>query len=422
MRSPSLSPQHRRADAGHLIGPDGQPPRALRAAAGDPKRSPRSARTRSGSTWRGLALALLALLLAGLRTDAAASKDTPFLQDVAARFEAAPELKGAAFRQLAVNRDGIVYVLTDRGVARLFDRTLAPDRSFRPLAGQPPLAIALGAGELFYLYADKFLANGWAGRIQASLPAGKFQRLAVAENRAVLVSGPGACELFRDGARSSGELTGRPTDPGARPYAWRDEFFLLASNGVHRLRPGGWELFHREDEGTALAFDGDTMLVGTRHGFYGLHLKTGRKTFSSPSRLPVAEVTCLAPSPDGVWVGTSRGAYHWGAADGRIRYYASRRWLLDDAVVDLALDPDGHLLVLTQTGLNKIEFQRMTLAEKAAFYERKIRQRHIRYGFCSELKLRRPGDISSAEMIDTDNDGSWSAYYMASQALHFGAT
>jgi hypothetical protein len=46
----------------------------------------------------------------------------------------------------------------------------------------------------------------------------------------------------------------------------------------------------------------------------------------------------------------------------------------------------------------------------------------MRYGLCSELRLLKPGDISSAEMIDTDNDGSWSAYYLASQALHFGAT
>ena len=64
----------------------------------------------------------------------------------------------------------------------------------------------------------------------------------------------------------------------------------------------------------------------------------------------------------------------------------------------------------------------MTLAEKAAWYENKIRQRHIRYGFCAELHLKTPGDVTTQEMIDTDNDGTWSNYYMASQAFHYGAT
>jgi hypothetical protein len=38
------------------------------------------------------------------------------------------------------------------------------------------------------------------------------------------------------------------------------------------------------------------------------------------------------------------------------------------------------------------------------------------------LRLKVPGDIATAEMIDTDNDGTWSNYYMASQAFRFGAT
>jgi hypothetical protein len=64
----------------------------------------------------------------------------------------------------------------------------------------------------------------------------------------------------------------------------------------------------------------------------------------------------------------------------------------------------------------------MTLAEKAKWYDNKIRQRHIRYGFSAELRLKVPGNSASAEMIDTDNDGTWSNYYMASQAFRFGAT
>ena len=163
------------------------------------------------------------------------------------------------------------------------------------------------------------------------------------------------------------------------------------------------------------------MVVGTRQGFYALDLANGHETLAKQTRVPVSEITSIAPTADGVWAGTPRGVFHWSAKNG-IRYYASKRWLLDDAVVDIALDRDGSVLALTKAGLSKIEFRPMTLAEKAAHFERKIRQRHMRYGFVSELRLARAGDISSAEMIDTDNDGSWSAYYMASQAFRFGAT
>ena len=35
------------------------------------------------------------------------------------------------------------------------------------------------------------------------------------------------------------------------------------------------------------------------------------------------------------------------------------------------------------------------------------RKRHIRYGLESSVKLRKAGDLSTLELIDTDNDGLW---------------
>lgn len=76
--------------------------------------------------------------------------DTPFLQDIAVRFTMNPELNGGAFRKVLVNRDGIVYVLTDRGVARVFEDKLALGRSFRPLTGLKTHDFTLQGGELLY--------------------------------------------------------------------------------------------------------------------------------------------------------------------------------------------------------------------------------------------------------------------------------
>jgi hypothetical protein len=46
------------------------------------------------------------------------------------KFNSTDELNGAALRKLAINRDDIVYVLTDRGAARLFDQTLRSTKAF----------------------------------------------------------------------------------------------------------------------------------------------------------------------------------------------------------------------------------------------------------------------------------------------------
>ena len=106
----------------------------------------------------------------------------------------------------------------------------------------------------------------------------------------------------------------------------------------------------------------------------------------------------------------------------RFRYYAGKRWLRDDHVLDLSVDRDGKVWVLTQTGLNKIEFRQTTLAAKADWFHRKIRSRNMRYGLTAERRLLVPGDITSSEMIDTDNDGGWTSYYIGSLGARYAVT
>jgi hypothetical protein len=264
--------------------------------------------------------------------------DSPFWQDIAVRIQHAPELAKAVYKQVCIDKEDVVYVLTDLGVARVFEDTLALDRSYRPLSGRRPDEITLTPhGDLAYRFGGEWLSNG--------------------------------------------------------------------ANGA------------------------EVLTVGDRW-------PVSKPALVSRPDMPWPELTCRVTVPGGTWYGSTRGAFFErqgtesryatpvapGIEPPRFRYYASKRWLRDDAVVDLALDHQGHAWVLTRSGLNKIEFREMTLATKAEWFHRKIRSRNIRYGFTAERRMLVPGDITSSEMIDTDNDGGWTSYYLGALGAHYAVT
>lgn len=363
---------------------------------------------------------LLVLVLSGVTLGSVASvKDLPSKQDISIQYSTTPELSGAAFQKLVVSKSDVAYVLTDRGVARSFESSLALDKSFRPLAEKKPADIAVHDGNILYLLEDRLLGNGSAGKFNVPLPSGTFNRVSAADDGTVLLAGEESIALLRNSQLVPITL---PIPRGKKQvFAGKNEFALVCNGTIYRI--SGTQLLpvRRVPDATTLAIRVSDMLIGTRSGYFGIIPQTGRETIPFQTRLPATNVTCLLPSGENLWAGTTDGAFRRNK-DGRFDYYASRRWLSADHVVDIQTNAEGDIYILATNGLNKIQFKSMTLADKAAIYDRKIRERHIRFGFCSELRLLTPGDITSQEMIDSDNDGTWSNYYMASQAFRFAAT
>jgi hypothetical protein len=142
---------------------------------------------------------------------------------------------------------------------------------------------------------------------------------------------------------------------------------------------------------------------------------------SDGKRLPCEDIRCMRQIGDAVWFGTPRGAFSL-HSDGRIDYYASRRWLLDDGVVDIWPSAERSVLLLSQRGLNIIHVQEMTLAQKAEHFDRLTRQRHIRFGFNSAFEMSSPGDLATGTLVDQDNDGLWTAMYLAGELFRYAVT
>ncbi|MES1220960.1 MAG: hypothetical protein ABUT20_36005, partial [Bacteroidota bacterium] len=169
------------------------------------------------------------------------------------------------------------------------------------------------------------------------------------------------------------------------------------------------------------SFRKDEIILGTSEGYYGISRYNGDLTFPLQKKLPVPDIDFLHTVDNNIWAATTNGAFMHEAA-GTYRYYASKRWLNENKVTGIASDSKGNVYLLSPSAINEIQFINETLAGKAKLFQDNIRQRHIRYGFISNVTMDKPGDLSTAKMTDTDNDGLWSAFYLGSQAFRYAVT
>jgi hypothetical protein len=138
--------------------------------------------------------------------------------------------------------------------------------------------------------------------------------------------------------------------------------------------------------------------------------------------LPNQQVTVIAAaSPSATWIGTREGAVRLTDDLRRREYFAGRRWLPDDHVTGIGIDGDVAWLE-TPKGFARIEYKPMTLTEKSRVFVERIQARHNRWGLTADSHLRVPGDVSTNQMHSSDNDGLWTAMYVAAEAFRFAVT
>jgi hypothetical protein len=142
--------------------------------------------------------------------------------------------------------------------------------------------------------------------------------------------------------------------------------------------------------------------------------------------LPVGKLQAIAATSDGaVWVGGSEGLVRYANAAhpwDRWQYFAGLRYLPSDEVLALAAGQDNSIWVRTAKGISHIEFRLMTLAEKAAYFEQRIEQRHKRHGLVSDSEFAEAGNPATSHQYPNDNDGLWTAIYAAAECFRYSVT
>jgi hypothetical protein len=141
-----------------------------------------------------------------------------------------------------------------------------------------------------------------------------------------------------------------------------------------------------------------------------------------PVHLPFSEFTVVAvESPSVTWIGSAQGAARLQTPDRRVEYFAGERWLPDDHVTGFGFE-GSTTWIETPKGLARIEYKPMTLAEKSRAFVDRIQKRHNRWGFTATSELRVAGDLSTNRTVSTDNDGLWTAIYVAAECFRYKVT
>ena len=140
------------------------------------------------------------------------------------------------------------------------------------------------------------------------------------------------------------------------------------------------------------------------------------------ARLAVGPPTVTArQSPDITWIGTPSGAMRLTRGARTVEYFGGGRWLPDDRVTGIGFE-GSVTWIETPKGMARIDYKPMTLAEKSRGFVERIQARHVRWGLTADSHLRTAGDVSTNQMVSSDNDGLWTAMYVAAECFRYKVT
>ncbi|MFD2035504.1 hypothetical protein ACFSKL_11925 [Belliella marina] len=369
-----------------------------------------------------------------LQEEAKFYEDELFLQDYAIKYQyhGNENLKG-----LERESNGNIQVLAGTKLLSpstgefLVPGKLLANNYYLPMAEKQVLAISSYDSQVFYLDSQAVFSNSYAGTVfihhhlksPSAFAVGKDFNFSIAEdNRVKLIrEGMDSQELLLPDGQKVLQLKYHPAT---------NSFWALSKKNLYRL---DFEVekamsFAMADSLTSFDLDssGSRALIGSENGFCEIPLTLSEKEIIWQRKIPWTEITTVSYSGEKLWFGTTKGVFsisrNKAGVEADISYYFGERWILGDRVIAINTENEQEILILTEAGLSKIIFEEMTIAQKAQYYEKQVRERHIRYGFNSGLLLYEKGNIYNARLKDSDNDGLWTAMYLGGQAFRYAVT
>ncbi|HZR15791.1 MAG TPA: hypothetical protein VFE51_00570 [Verrucomicrobiae bacterium] len=313
---------------------------------------------------------------------------------------------------------GLIFATTNGAIRALF-----PGHWYEYSGGRwTPYGPRIPAGEFDFEDA----AGRWR---RVEIPANDVRQLLIGTFTSFVTT---ATQLFRVDDAEVTRLNW-PASAEIHQIAFGDKALHVAcSEGLFCWRNGAWaklgaldaagrDWAARQVLGVTFDFHGRLWLASKA----GVGCRTDNiwRFFEGKDGLPWNDFTQIAPGPNGeLWFATHLGAIRF---DGKEWHYRQGPlWLPHDDVRQLCVDAEGNAWCATAAGIACLGTRAMSLGRKAEWYEEQIERQIKRtpFGFVAEAPLRKPGDLSTADPQDSDNDGLWTAMYGAGECFAYGAT
>ncbi len=313
---------------------------------------------------------------------------------------------------------------------------------------------------------SRFEDGGWRPCTEDDWPQGRIEKLFTFESGTAVAAGKGDTWVYGNGgwghAEEPGRLVGAAEDQSGCLWA-------LASDGLWQVKGGEWDLrksnsddiefndfiWLKGSRGVAASRDGLFFLQGKRPYWYivqerqeGLLSNRARSvsedanghiwvatdrgisiymppngwcSLTGEEGLPIEDLSGVEIGVDGtIWLSSLNGLIR--LRDGRWKYYASKRYLPSDLILDMLPGDGGDIWAATDDGVSHIEFDEMTLEQKAEHYAELTERHHKRRGYVTIRWLESPGDLDTGYVEISDNDGTWTGLYLAAQCFRYAVT
>lgn len=353
-------------------------------------------------------------------------EDTPFMQEVSIKYYA--DTLTQNLLGIAADRNDKIQLLAAGAVLHPYDGqflypgNLQVDNTYRFISDKKINAITTYQDQLIYLTDSVVFSNAWAGKVFVKHNLAGANTFAGGNDFAFLVSNGTALELVKNAKTIWNKPLSGENVLDIRYEARFDTFWILTNNSLYSL-DSSQNLVKTLDGKNFTAFDIDDKhaIVGTMNGYLSFDLATKKQVGDIVSKVPVPSITSVEIIDGKTWFGSLEGAFSL-HSDSTISYYNEERWLPDSRVIAIKAGPKNSILVLSKGGFAQIVFKSMTLADKAAYYQEQVRQRHIRLGFNSTLSGMEKGNLATGYLSDSDNDGLWTTMYLGGEIFRYAVT
>ena len=354
-------------------------------------------------------------------------KDVPYLQDYSIKYDKQED--DLQLFEAFMDRNGVIQVSSSDGILRthdgqfLYPGVLLQDKTYRPLTDKNISAMTTYQDQFVYLDDKAVLSNAWAGSLYLKHSLPKANIIAPGKDFEFLI---GHGQSLQYVSKNSNGWQGALSKDKAIAIKYdqkTNSFWVLGEESVSTFNPKEKTLktVFEGSKFTSFALLDNTLILTTLDGYFEVDATSGKQIGDKKIKLPWTEINYVEEIDGNLWFGSTKGAFML-KDDGKFNYYYGKRWMPSNNVKHISKGTDGSILILTETGLGQIVFEEMTLYDKAQFYEKQVRNRHIRLGFNATLVDMDNGNFDTGRLSDSDNDGLWTTMYLAGQVFRYEVT